>query len=145
MNSEVAKKAVGEAAAELIHDDMLVGLGSGTTVFYFVKKLADRCQNGLKIQTVVSSKQTEKLAESLKIPIADINSFMQLDISVDGADEIDPQKRMIKGGGGALLREKIMAKMSRHRITIVDSSKCVSQLGGFPLAVEIFPFGWKST
>lgn len=143
--SELGKKAAGDAAAKLIQNDMLVGLGSGTTIVYFIKRLAERCREGLKVQAVSSSSVTEKLAKSLHIPIISIDSLVELDISVDGADEIDPQKCMIKGGGGALLREKILAGMSRERIIIVDESKCVSQLGSFPLPVEIITFAWQAT
>lgn len=143
--SDFAKQAAGNAAAELIQNDMLIGLGSGTTVVYFIRRLAERCQKGLKIQSVASSSQTEKLARSLNIPVISIDSLVELDISVDGADEIDPQKQMIKGGGGALLREKIVASMSRERIIIVDESKCVPKLGSFRLPVEIIPFAWQAT
>lgn len=143
--SEFGKKAAGEAAAKLIQNDMLVGLGTGTTIVYFIKRLAELCQEGLRIQTVASSSATEKLAKSLGIPVISIDPLIELDISVDGADEIDPRKRMIKGGGGALLREKILANMSRERIIIVDESKCVSKLGSFPLAVEIMQFASHAT
>ncbi|MBA3237114.1 MAG: ribose-5-phosphate isomerase RpiA [Parachlamydiaceae bacterium] len=144
-DSDLAKKAAGDAAAKLIQNDMLVGLGSGTTIVYFMKKLAEYCKAGLKVQTIASSKETENLANSLNLPVIGVDSIVELDISVDGADEIDPQKRMIKGGGGALLREKIIAGMSRERIIIVDESKCVPKLGSFPLPVEIIPFAWQAT
>lgn len=144
-HSDLAKKAAGEAAAKLIQNDMLIGLGSGTTIVYFIQQLAEYCKAGLKVQTIASSTGTENLAKSLNIPVISVDSVVELDISVDGADEIDPQKRMIKGGGGALLREKIIAGMSRERIIIVDESKCVPKLGSFPLPVEIIPFAWQAT
>lgn len=145
-SSEIGKKAAGEAAAELIQSGMLIGLGTGSTVAFFIRRLASRLQNGLKISAVASSLQSGKLAASLGIPLVDDKEVSHLDITVDGADEIDPKKQMIKGGGGALLREKIIASMSREMIVIVDQAKCVDSLGEtFFLPVEIIPFGWHAT
>jgi ribose 5-phosphate isomerase A len=144
-NNDIGKKAAGEAAAELVQAGMCIGLGTGSTTNYFIKRLAERCASGLEITAVASSNQSTELAYELGIPLVDIDPLIELDLTVDGADEIDPQKRMIKGGGGALLREKIVATMSKEMIVIVDSKKCVAQLGSFPLPVEIAPFAWKAT
>ncbi len=145
MDTHIGKKLAGEAAAELVQEGMHIGLGTGSTANYFIRRLAERCNSGLKITAVASSEKSAALACSLGIPVVNIESFIELDLVIDGADEIDPQKRMIKGGGGALLREKIIASMAHEMIVIVDSKKCVSQLGSFPLPIEIIPFAWKAT
>lgn len=139
------KKNVGYAAADLIQDGMTIGIGTGTTVHFFIERLIQRVGQGLKIQAVSSSIDSEKKAQAGSIPIADVNQITSLDLTVDGADEIDPSKRMIKGGGGALLREKLLAAMSKEMIVIVDESKCVDQLGAFGLPLEILPFAHAST
>lgn len=145
-NVEIGKKAAAVAAAELVQSGMLLGLGTGTTIKFFIERLAERCKSGLKISAVSSSEQSTQLAGSLGIPLADINTLKSLDLTVDGADEIDEQKRMIKGGGGALLREKIVASMSKEMIVIVDAGKCVKELGStFPLPIEIMTFAWRAT
>ena len=145
MSIEEIKKAVGYKAAELMEPNMRIGLGTGSTTRYFIERLSQRCQQGLHIHAVASSKQSEQLAKSGKIPLLDIETLTHLDLTVDGADEIDHQKRMIKGGGGALVREKIIAAMSREMIVIVDESKLVSSLGKCKLPVEIIPFGSTDT
>lgn len=142
---ENAKKAAGYKAAELIKEEMLIGLGSGSTAFYFIEALLLRCRQGLRIKAVATSRRSQELALSGGIPLLDLESLSALDMCVDGADEIDPQKNMIKGGGGALLYEKIVASMSREMVVIVDETKCVESLGKFPLPVEIIPFGHCST
>ena len=134
------KKAAGFAAAELIENGMLVGLGTGSTVYYFIEKLIDRVKEGLSIRAVSSSIASENQAKEGGIPCADINTITSIDLTVDGADEITSEKVMIKGGGGALLREKILANISREMIVIVDESKVVEKLGKHPLPVEILPF-----
>ncbi len=144
-NNDIGKKAAGEAAAELVQAGMCIGLGTGSTSNYFIKRLAERCASGLEITAVASSQQSADLANELGITLTDIDPLIELDLTIDGADEIDPQKRMIKGGGGALLREKIVATMSKEMIVIVDSKKCVTELGSFPLPIEIAPFAWKAT
>ncbi len=145
MSSEQAKKNVGEAAAALIKSGMTVGLGTGSTSSAFITALAARCVEGLNIKCVASSKASHALAQSLSIPLIDISTVNRLDITVDGADEIDDEKNMIKGGGGALMREKILAAMSDEMVVIVDEGKVVSRLGKFPLPVEILPFGLPAT
>ncbi len=142
---DIGKKSAGEAAAELVQEGMCIGLGTGSTSNYFIKRLAERCASGLKITAVASSQKSAELAKKLGIPLIDIDPLIVLDLTVDGADEIDPQKRMIKGGGGALLREKIVATMSKEMIVIVDAKKCVLELGSSLLPVEIVPFAWKAT
>jgi ribose 5-phosphate isomerase A len=145
MEQEKIKKAVGYLAAELISDGMAVGLGTGSTVFYFIERLSQRVKEGLCVRAVCSSLKSEGLAKLGNIPLVDINTLTHLDITVDGADEIDPLKRMIKGGGGALLREKILASMSREMIVIVDESKLCQKLGKHKLPIEITPFGHLAT
>lgn len=135
-----AKEAAGQAAALLIKDGMRVGLGTGSTASYFIDSLIQRCRAGLKITAVATSELSERLALAGGIPFCDITRITSLDVTVDGADEIDFQKRMIKGGGGALLREKIIASMSKEVIVIIDEHKLVKHLGKFPLPVEIVPF-----
>lgn len=138
------KDLIGFEAAKLIHNGMIVGLGSGTTASYFIKHLAKRCQEGLKIEAIASSKTSASLAKELGIPLIPIDQITQIDITVDGADQIDPLKQMIKGLGGALVREKILASMSREMIVVIDETKCVTQLGKI-LPVEILPFGHFAT
>jgi ribose 5-phosphate isomerase A len=142
---QIAKRAAGYAAADFVHDGMLIGLGTGSTAFYFIEKLIQRCREGLKIKALPTSKKSEEQAIAGGIPILDANTLTFLDLTIDGADEIDRQKRMIKGGGGALLREKIIASMSREMIVIVDEHKIVERLGKVPLPVEIVPFAYKAT
>ena len=139
------KKALGIAAADLIKDGMHVGLGSGSTSACFIDALIKRCQQGLKIQAIASSKQSFYQAQQGGIPLLDFDQIPYLDITVDGADEIDPQKRMIKGGGGALVREKIVASSSKEMVVIVDERKLVPHLGKCPLPVEIVTFGYQAT
>jgi ribose 5-phosphate isomerase A len=136
----LAKRAAGKAAASLIQDGMRIGLGTGSTAAYFIESLVQRFSQGLKISAVASSKESERQALAGGIPFCDINTITSLDVTVDGADEIDDQKCMIKGGGGALLREKIIASMSKEMIVIIDEHKLVKHLGKFPLPVEIVPF-----
>ncbi len=145
MSNKEAKKAAGYFAAELIKDGMKVGIGTGSTVFYFIEKLLERCKGGLKISAAFSSIRSKELA--LKGPIKWIpdDLFTRLDVTVDGADEIDPAKNMIKGGGGALLREKMLASSSDEMIVIVDESKARPCLGEVKLPVEICPFAYTST
>ncbi len=143
--NQLAKKAAASAAADLVRPGMRLGLGTGSTAALFIEALGERCRTGLSIQALASSKASQELALSYQIPLLDVNQIIALDLTVDGADEIDPQKRMIKGGGGALLREKIVASMSQEMLIIVDSSKRVQALGAFPLPVEVLPFAFHAT
>lgn len=145
MEQEKIKQAVGYKAAELIQNDMLVGLGTGSTVYYFIEKLIERVRQGLRIKAVSSSIRSAEQAAKGGIQLVDINTLSHLDITVDGADEIDSEKRMIKGGGGALLREKILASMSHEMIVVVDESKLCHQLGKHKLPVEIVSFAHEVT
>jgi ribose 5-phosphate isomerase A len=140
MSSDAIKKAVGYKAAELVENGMHVGLGTGSTAYYFIERLIQRCKEGLKIHAIASSEKSYSQASLGNIPMLDIEKVAVLDLTVDGADEIDPQKRMIKGGGGAHVREKIVAAMSREMVVIVDESKLVPALGKCKLPVEVLPF-----
>jgi ribose 5-phosphate isomerase A len=144
MTTEEIKRKIGIQAADLVEDGMTIGLGTGTTAFHMIQRLIQRCNQGLKIKAVASSKASEKLAREGGIPILDINTLSSLDLTIDGADEIDSVKRMIKGGGGALVREKIVASMSQEMIVIVDESKLCQNLGNKKLPVEVIPFGTTS-
>lgn len=145
IQDQIAKKSAAYAAASFIQNGMTVGLGTGTTATFFIERLIERCREGLKISAVATSSRSEALARQGGIPIEDINHLLAIDLTVDGADEIDINKCMIKGGGGALLREKIVASMSKEMIVIVDETKLVNKLGKFPLPVEIVPFGYTAT
>jgi ribose 5-phosphate isomerase A len=134
------KQIAARAAVELIEAGAVVGLGSGSTAAHAVRFLAERVREGLKIVGIPTSQQTKHLAEQLGIPLGTLDEYPQIDIDIDGADEIDPQLNLIKGGGGAFLREKIIASVSRRFIVIADSAKQVKRLGKFPLPVEVVPF-----
>ena len=139
------KQRAAAAAAELITDGMVLGLGTGTTASYLVQILGERVRQGLRIQGVPTSEATRQLAVAEGVPLTTLEEQPVLDLCLDGADEVDPELNLIKGGGGALLREKIVASAARQRIIMVDVSKCVDSLGAFPLAVEVIPFGWEVT
>jgi len=143
--SEVGKVAAGEKAASLIENGMIVGLGSGTTSMKFIEALTKQVEAGLRIQAVASSRASAELAKQGGIEVIDINSVPRIDITVDGADEIDTKKRMIKGGGGAHVREKILATSSDEMVVVVDESKLVGQVGTKKLPVEIIFFGSPAT
>lgn len=142
---DAAKQAAADAAAAMIEDGMLVGLGSGTTLRHFVRSLGLRCQQGLTITGVPTSESTKALALEVGVPVADLNDVGALDIVFDGADEIDPQGQMIKGGGGNLLWEKIVATAGNRFVAVIDDSKTKDVLGQFPLPVEVIRFGWRAT
>jgi ribose 5-phosphate isomerase A len=135
------KQAAAEKSIEFIQDGMILGLGTGSTVFFLVNKLAELIKKGLKVKCVSTSNHTSELAKSLEIEIVDLNEVAYIDLTIDGVDEVDPKLNGIKGGGGALLFEKIVAKASKKVIWIADSCKYVNQLGKFPLPVEVIPFG----
>ncbi len=145
LQDQIAKKSAGFAAVEFVQGGMIIGLGTGSTTNFFIERLIERCRQGLKISAVATSLRSEVLARNGGIPISDINTINSIDLTVDGADEIDQAKHMIKGGGGALLREKIVASMSKEVIIVVDESKLVKHLGKFPLPVEIVPFAFTAT
>jgi ribose 5-phosphate isomerase A len=134
------KQAAARAAAELVESGSIVGLGSGSTATYAIRFLGQRVREGLEIVGIPTSQKTKQLAEQLGIPLSTLDEYPQIDIDIDGADEIDPQLNLIKGGGGALLREKIIASAARRFVVVGDSSKQVAHLGKFPLPVEVIPF-----
>lgn len=141
-----AKRAAGYAASRLVQDGMLIGLGTGSTTTYLIEALGRRCrEEGLHISAIASSQHSLHLAQQAGIPMKESQEVSWLDLTIDGADEIDPHKNMIKGGGGALLREKILAYSSQELVIIVDETKLVHQLGVFPVAVEIAPFAYQTT
>ncbi|WP_042222157.1 ribose-5-phosphate isomerase RpiA [Oceanobacillus manasiensis] len=139
------KKIVAEEAVKEIKDGMTVGLGSGSTVYWMLQALGERVKNGLEIVGVPTSQKTEKLAKELGIPLADFSSVDGIDLAIDGADEVDPHLHLLKGGGGSLVREKIVDILAKRLIIIVDETKVVDYLGTFSLPVEVVPFGWETT
>jgi ribose 5-phosphate isomerase A len=140
-----AKKAAAERAVQYVKEGMIVGLGSGSTSYWAIHTLGERIKEGLKIRAVASSKSSEELAKQWGIPLVSFAEIDAIDVTIDGADEVDPDYNLIKGGGGAHLREKILAANSNKLIIIVDESKLVIKLGKFPLPVEIVPFASELT
>ncbi|MFQ5648961.1 MAG: ribose-5-phosphate isomerase RpiA [bacterium] len=140
MSGQKAKQAAAERAVSHIANDMIVGLGTGSTASCAIEAIGRRVAAGLRILSIPTSSATEKLAIEKGIPLA--SDFERLDVTIDGADEADENGNLIKGGGGALAREKIVAAATRKEIIVVDKSKLVSKLGKFPLPVEVLPFGW---
>jgi ribose 5-phosphate isomerase A len=145
LSPDDAKRAAADRAAQFVREGMKLGLGTGSTAAFLVEILGRRVAQGLKIVGVPTSEQTRRQAESLNIPLTTLDETPHLDLTIDGADEFDSQLRLIKGGGGALLREKIVASASDRMIVIADSSKKVDTLGRFPLPVEVVPFGLEAT
>ncbi|HDJ51143.1 MAG TPA: ribose-5-phosphate isomerase RpiA [Thermoprotei archaeon] len=140
---ELMKRRAAEEAVKLVKNGMIVGLGTGSTAAHAIRLLAKR---NLDIICVATSKSSEELAKSLGLKVVDVNDVDYVDITIDGADEVDPQGNLIKGYGGALTREKIVAKMSKEEIIIVDETKLVTFLGQRgKLPIEVIPFGWKHT
>ena len=146
VEQEEMKKQAAEKAVQYIEEGMIVGLGTGSTVEFAVKKIGEMVKNGLKIEAVPTSLKTKRLATELKIPLIELDDRVEIDITIDGADEVDSNLNLIKGGGGALTREKIIAYHSKKVIIIVDETKIVKGLGcdSF-LPVEITKFGWSAT
>jgi ribose 5-phosphate isomerase A len=140
MAHEKEKEAAGRAAAKLVTDGQVVGLGTGSTAYFAVITLGERVKNGLKIIGIPTSEKTAVLARAVGIPLTTLDDNPEIDITIDGADEVDPQLRLIKGGGGALTREKVIASASKRMVVIADSSKAVPVLGKFPLPVEVIAF-----
>lgn len=145
MSDVAIKRLAAEKAIEFVEDGMRIGLGTGSTAEQFVELLAERVDEGLKIVGVPTSEATRLQADRLGIPLTTLEDEPFLDLTVDGADEVDDQLRLIKGGGGALLREKIVATSSERMIVIADESKSVATLGTFPLPLEVVQFGWNAT
>jgi ribose 5-phosphate isomerase A len=142
MSADDQKRAAGEAAAALVQDGMVVGLGTGSTAAWFVRALAIRRPD---VRAVATSEATADLARLLKIPLLDLNDAPPIDLTVDGADEIGPGLALIKGGGGALLREKLVWEASRRCVVIADAAKQVARLGAFALPIEVVAFGHETT
>jgi ribose 5-phosphate isomerase A len=148
MSSEIeaAKRAAAQAAATQVHDGMLLGLGSGSTAELAIAALGERVRDqGLRLTGVPTSERTAEAARAAGIPLIEIPHDRPIDCTIDGADEVDPNGNLIKGGGGALLREKLVALASREVVIIADYRKRKAVLGDFPLPVVIVPFGWRAT
>lgn len=143
--ADVAKRAAAERALAMVEDGMTLGLGSGSTAGWFVRLLAERVREGLSVSCVSTSRGTAQLAGDLGLPLVPINEVGLIALTVDGADEFDPDLNLIKGGGAALLQEKIVAAASERMIVIADEGKQVTTLGAFPLPVEVVRFGWPTT
>ena len=140
MANEKEKAEAAKASLEYVRDGQIVGLGSGSTATIAIRMLAERVREGLKICGIPTSVASRDLAAQLGIPLATFAEYQQIDVTIDGADEFDPHLNLIKGGGGAMLREKIVASASKRMIVVTDSSKQVAALGKFPLPVEVIGF-----
>src|SRR5215468_522778 len=145
MSADSYKRAAAARAIGFVRSGMRLGLGTGSTAAHFVELLAERVRTGLDVLAVPTSEATRALAEKLGIPLTTLDETPELDLTVDGADEIAPDLTLIKGGGGALLREKIVASASAQMTVIADESKWVQMLGRFPLPIEVVPFGLAAT
>jgi len=145
MNADELKKQAAARALDLVRPGMRLGLGTGSTAKHFVDLLGQRVAEGFEIICVATSEATQAQALSLNIPMSTLDETPELDLTVDGADEVDPQLRLIKGGGAALLREKIVAAASERMIVIADDGKLVPRLGRYPLPIEVVPFGLEAT
>jgi len=140
---DACKQAAAVKAAEYVHDDMILGLGTGSTAKHLITALGERVRQGLRIRGVPTSEETAELARQFGIPLNETEGAWDLDLAIDGADQVDPRLNLIKGGGGALLKEKIVAAAARRVIIMVDYTKRVPILGHpFPLPVEVVRFGW---
>ncbi|MER3422566.1 MAG: ribose 5-phosphate isomerase A [Nitrospiraceae bacterium] len=143
---EALKRLAAEAAVEYVRDGQVVGLGTGSTARYVILALGERVRAGLKLTGVPTSQETADLAARAGIPLLSGDDAWSIDVAIDGADQVDPKLNLIKGGGGALLREKIVAASARQFIVVVDHTKRVPILGdSFPLPIEVVPFGWQNT
>ena len=145
MTMDQLKRQAAARALEQVSDGMKLGLGTGSTAKHFVELLGERVRGGLHVVGVPTSEVTRADAERYGIPLTTLDELDRLDLTVDGADEVDPGFNLIKGGGGALLREKIVAAASERMIVIADESKWVETLGRFPLPIEVIPFGLAAT
>lgn len=145
-NLDSFKRSAALKAVEFVRDGMVVGLGTGSTAKHMLIALGERVRAGMKLRGVATSQETAMLARESGIPLIDAENRWEIDVAIDGADQVDPDFNLIKGGGGALLKEKIVAARAKQFIVMVDHTKQVSVLGGsFPLPIEIIPFGWGST
>ncbi|MGE0543725.1 MAG: ribose-5-phosphate isomerase RpiA [Dehalococcoidia bacterium] len=146
MNASMFKRQAAEQALAFVRDGQVVGLGTGSTAEYAIRGLAVRVREGLQITGVPTSEASARHARELGIAVVSLNDVASIDVTIDGADEVDPQYNLIKGAGGALTREKLVARATRQQIIVVDSSKLVDVLGAaaYPLPVEVLPFGWRT-
>src|ERR1700721_1501483 len=140
MANEGEKEIAGRAAAELVRDDEVVGLGTGSTAYFAGVALGERVKAGLKIIGIPTSVQTGDLARAVGIRLTTLDEHPEIDITIDGADEVDPKLNLIKGGGGALTREKVIATAAKKMVVVADSGKVVPALGKFPLPLEVIAF-----
>jgi ribose 5-phosphate isomerase A len=140
MANDQEKEAAARASLQFVKNGQVVGLGTGSTAAYFIRLLGAEVRNGLRIRGIPSSDRSREQAAGLGIPLISLDECQEIDVTVDGADEVDPQLRLIKGGGGALLREKIVASASRQLVIVADATKRVPVLGKFPLPVEVIKF-----
>jgi ribose 5-phosphate isomerase A len=140
MAHEQEKEAAARASLKFVKDGQIVGVGTGSTAVFFIQLLGERVKQGLRIQAIPTSDRSGKLAGSLGIPLTTFEEHPEIDVTIDGADELDDHLRLIKGGGGALLREKIVGSATKQYVIIADSSKRVPLLGKFPLPVEVIKF-----
>ncbi|BBE71814.1 ribose-5-phosphate isomerase RpiA [Oharaeibacter diazotrophicus] len=145
MSADAMKRAAAAAALDFVEPGMRLGLGTGSTAAWFVRLLAEKVTAGLDVVGVPTSEATATLAREVGVPLTSLDAVAGLDLTVDGADEFDPDFNLIKGGGGALLREKIVAADSRRMVVITDESKAVARLGAFPLPIEVTSFGAVAT
>lgn len=145
MNATKLKIAAAAKALEFVEDGMRLGIGTGSTANEFIRLLGAKVANGFKVIGVPTSEQSAALCKELRIPLSTLDETPELDLDIDGADEIGPGMALIKGGGGALLREKIVAAASKAMLVIADQSKLVGTLGAFPLPIEVNPFGLLAT
>jgi ribose 5-phosphate isomerase A len=141
-----AKQLAAEKAVSFLDNGMTIGLGTGSTAYWAIEKIGEKVKKeGWNIKAIATSIVSEEQARGLGIPIFDFSSIKSIDVTIDGADEVNPKLQLIKGGGGALLREKIVATNSKQLIVVADESKWVETLGKFPLPVEVVHFGWERT
>jgi ribose 5-phosphate isomerase A len=140
MANDQEKEAAARASLQFVKDGQVVGLGTGSTAAFFIKLLAEEVKKGLGIRGIPTSVRSGELAKSLGIPLTTLDECQEIDVTVDGADEVDPQLRLIKGGGGAMLREKIVASATKQLVIVADASKQVPLLGRFPLPLEVIRF-----
>ena len=140
MANDQEKEAAARASLQFVKDGQVVGLGTGSTAAYFIKLLGEKVKNGMRVRGIPTSDRSRELAESLGIPLTTLDECQEIAVTVDGADEVDPQLRLIKGGGGAMLREKIVASATKQLVIVADATKQVPVLGKFPLPVEVIQF-----
>lgn len=143
LSQDAIKEKVGKQAAELVRNNTIIGIGTGSTAQFFISALGEKVKKGLNIRAVPTSERSKLQAEELQIPLMELNDVSDIDLVIDGTDEIDHELRLIKGGGGALLQEKMVAAAAKKYVIIADETKLVNELGKFPLPVEVIPFGWK--